>query len=195
MRIIAGTSRGRRLISPADKSIRPTGDRVKEAVFSMLTYEIPGSKVLDLFAGTGSLGLEALSRGAEFVTFVENSRKSLNVLKQNISITGFEGQCEVINDDALRALEGFEKAGRVFDLIFIDPPYMENLYQKVLFCIVKYGIIRKGGIIVVEHPAAMRADDFHIQLKQLKRKRYGNTAISIYTRGDDYENSSISRKL
>ncbi len=89
MRIIAGISKGRKLVSLKDSSIRPTGDRVKEALFSMIDAHLPGSRVLDLFAGTGSLGLEALSRGAEFATFVENSRKSLEVLNKNIELAGF----------------------------------------------------------------------------------------------------------
>ncbi len=195
MRIIAGISKGRKLVSPKDSSIRPTGDRVKEALFSMIDAHIPGSRVLDLFAGTGSLGLEALSRGAEFATFVENSRKCLEVLNKNIELAGFKAQSEVIHQDALKAAAAFGKNGRVFDIIFVDPPYMENLYEKVLSSIENYGIIRNGGLVVVEHPAAMAINEVKFRFTLVKSKKYGNTAINIYTWGDDHENSSISGKF
>ena len=195
MRIIAGISRGRKLVSLKDSSIRPTGDRVKEALFSMIDAHLPGSRVLDLFAGTGSLGLEALSRGAEFATFVESSRKSLEVLNKNIKLTEFQAQSEVIHQDALIAAAAFGKSGRVFDIIFVDPPYMENLYEKVLSSIGNYGIIRNGGLVVVEHPAAMAINEAKVRFTPVRSKRYGNTAISIYTRGDDHENGSISGKF
>jgi 16S rRNA (guanine(966)-N(2))-methyltransferase RsmD len=195
LRIIAGISRGRKLVSPKDSSIRPTGDRVKEALFSMIDAHVPGSKVLDLFAGTGSLGLEALSRGAEFATFVENSPKSLELLKKNIELAGFKAQSEVIYKDALRAAAAFGKSGRVFDIIFVDPPYKENLYEKVLSSIENYGIIRNGGLVVVEYPAAMAINEAKVRFIPVRSKRYGNTAINIYTRGDDHENSSIPGKF
>jgi 16S rRNA (guanine(966)-N(2))-methyltransferase RsmD len=195
LRIIAGISRGRKLVSPKDSSIRPTGDRVKEALFSMIDAHLPGSKVLDLFAGTGSLGLEALSRGAEFATFVENSPKSLELLKKNIELAGFKAQSEVIYKDALRAAAAFGKSGRVFDIIFVDPPYKENLYEKVLSSIENYGIIRNGGLVVVEYPAAMAINEAKVRFIPVRSKRYGNTAINIYTRGDDHENSSIPGKF
>ncbi|MDD2573255.1 MAG: 16S rRNA (guanine(966)-N(2))-methyltransferase RsmD [Bacillota bacterium] len=195
MRIVAGSAGGRRLVSPKDNRIRPTADKVKEAVFSIIGPNIYDSIVLDLFAGTGSLGLEALSRGAEFVTFVEKSPNSLRILKENIKLTGFVNRSEVLYTDALKALEGFERADRVFDLIFIDPPYRDNFYEKTLFSIEKCGIIRNGGLVIVEYPDSVKLDRGFCRLVPVKNKIYGSTAISIFTRGDDHEDGSISGKF
>jgi 16S rRNA (guanine966-N2)-methyltransferase len=195
LRRVAGSARGRRLVSPKDDSIRPTADRVKEAIFSIIGPCIHSSYVLDLFAGTGSLGLEAISRGAEFVTFVEKNPGSLKVLRENIKLAGFEAQSEVLSIDALRALKGFNRANRLFDLIFIDPPYGDNLYEKTLFSIDRYGIIRNGGLIIIEHPHWLGLDGIFKRFVPVKNKKYGSTAISILTRRDDNEDSSISGKF
>lgn len=196
MRIIAGNAKGRKLMSPSgDHKVRPTADRVKEAVFNIIGPCIKGFIVLDLFAGTGSLGLEALSRGAEFAIFVDKDPESLKVLKKNIGLTGFIDKSEVLSGDGLKVLGKLKTANKLFDLIFIDPPYEGDIYKKVPFLIEKYGIIRDGGYVIVEHPVSTVLDGGWCQLKNIKNKKYGNTAISIFTKGDDHEDSSISGKL
>jgi 16S rRNA (guanine(966)-N(2))-methyltransferase RsmD len=193
MRIIAGSCRGRKLVPPGDNEIRPTSDRVKEAVFSMLGFGIHGSRVLDLFAGTGSLGLEALSRGADFATFVEKSAKSIKVLNENINLLGFGERCEVFPADAMDQIVRLGRDSATFDIIFVDPPYMENLYEKILTSIAEYGIIKNGGLVIVEYPAALNINERYHSLTLIKNKKYGTTRVSIFTKGDDNEDSSVSR--
>ncbi len=195
MRIIAGNAKGMRLMSPKTATIRPTAGRVKEAVFSIVGPVIQGSIVLDLFAGTGSLGLEALSRGARSATFVEKDYKALKVLERNISITGFKDKSEVLFIDALEALRRFRGTKRTFDLIFVDPPHRENLYDRILFLIDKYDIISDGGYSIIEHPVSINLNNICYGFIPVKNKKYGGTAISIFTKGDKNENSSISREL
>lgn len=195
MRIVAGVSKGRRLVSPKDNRIRPTSDRVKEAVFNIIGFNVANSHVLDLFAGTGSLGLEALSRGAEFATFVDNNAKSIEILKQNIRLLGFEERSEVFMINASDAVTEFGRSNRTFDIIFIDPPYMENLYEITLSSIARYGIIKKRGLVIVEHLSAFCFSEMSHGLTLIKNKRYGSTSISIFTKGDDNENSSIPGKF
>ncbi len=195
MRIVAGVSKGRRLVSPKDNRIRPTSDRVKEAVFNIIGFNVANSHVLDLFAGTGSLGLEALSRGAEFATFVDNNAKSIEILKQNIRLLGFEERSEVFMINASDAVTEFGRSNRTFDIIFIDPPYMENLYEITLSSIARYGIIKKRGLVIVEHLSAFCFSEMSHELTLIKNKRYGSTSISIFTKGDDNENSSIPGKF
>lgn len=192
LRIIAGNAKGNRLMSPKTSKIRPTANRVKEAVFSMIEPVIMDSVVLDLFAGTGSLGLEALSRGARFATFVEKETGALKVLKANINITKFADKSEILFIDALTALHRFGEARRNFDLIFIDPPHGENLYGKTLFLISKYDIIDDKGYLIVEHPVSINLNNTCCDFTPIKNKRYSRTAITIFTKGDNNENRSIS---
>lgn len=144
MRVITGTARGRKLNEPKNMDIRPTTDKVKESIFNIVQFDIEGRKVLDLFAGTGQLGIEALSRGARSATFVDESTEALKIVRSNLDISGLKG--EVTRSDAVSFLEHCGK----YDLIFLDPPYKSNLMDVVLGKIIQFDILSYSGIIICE---------------------------------------------
>ena len=181
MRVITGTARGRRLLEPSGMDIRPTTDQVKEAVFNILQGDIEGRTCLDLFAGTGQLGIEALSRGAAACTFVDESREAVKLVKQNLEKCGLTGA--VVQGDALRFLEGRERYG----LIFIDPPYRSGLYGELLEKIKHFDKLQRGGIMVVETPADYEPDSPGLPYAKLRSYRYGKVRITTFTRNEDGE--------
>lgn len=144
MRVITGKVRGRKLREPKNMDIRPTSDVVKEAIFNIIQFDIEGRRALDLFAGTGQLGIEALSRGAESVTFVDESSEALKLVRENLEHCGLEAA--VVRGDSLSFLS---KCGK-FDLVFIDPPYDSGLVDKALEKIIQFDILSDGGIIICE---------------------------------------------
>jgi len=144
MRVITGTARGRRLKEPENYDIRPTTDNVKESIFNIIQFDIEGRRVLDLFAGTGQLGIECISRGAQSVTFVDQSREAIALVKENLKTCGFEAR--VVNDDSI----AFLSRGGKYDLIIIDPPYASDLIEKAMAAINSVDILSEGGIIICE---------------------------------------------
>ena len=179
MRVITGTARGRKLLEPAGMDIRPTTDQVKEAVFNILQGDVEGRTVLDLFAGTGQLGIEALSRGAESCTFVDESREAVRLVKANLEKCGLRGS--VFQGDALRFLESRETYG----LIFLDPPYRSGLYGELLQGIKAFDKLQTGGIMVVETPAELEPDSPGLPYVKLRSYRYGKVRITTFTRNED----------
>lgn len=176
MRVITGTARGRKLMEPKDMTVRPTTDMVKEAIFSIVQFDVPGRRVLDLFAGTGQLGIEALSRGAKECVFVDNSPASLALVRKNLEICKM--QAPVIRSDALSFLENCGK----FDLVFVDPPYHEGLYDKILQNIFGFDILNDGGIILVE---SMRGEPMPAPVPPYemgKTYHYGKISLTTYRR-------------
>lgn len=147
LRIIAGSAHGRKLISPEGKHVRPTLDRVRESVFNMLTAYLAEASVLDLFAGSGALGIEALSRGAAHAVFVDQSKASLEVVKQNLTLTHFEPSAEVIYSDFSAYLR---QCSTQFDLIFLDPPYAAGFLESALDIIHQRKLLAENGLIVCE---------------------------------------------
>lgn len=147
MRVISGTARGTKLSSIDDLSTRPTLDRVKEPLFSIIQSYVPDAKVLDLFAGSGALGIEALSRGSKFCVFCDKSYKSINMLKQNVEKTKFQEKCLIVNEDYKKCLE---KQKEKFDIIFIDPPYKYDIGVDAIERIIKLNLLSKDGIIILE---------------------------------------------
>ena len=149
MRVITGTARGKKLKTLENLDIRPTSDMVKEAIFSIIQFDVPGSSVLDLFAGSGQLGIEALSRGAEFAAFVEQNPKAVMCIRENLKATKLEAKANVYATDvisALRRMEGKEK----FDYIFMDPPYNQLHEKRVLEYLSNSTLLSADGIIIVE---------------------------------------------
>jgi 16S rRNA (guanine(966)-N(2))-methyltransferase RsmD len=144
MRVITGTARGRKLGEPKNMDIRPTTDKVKESIFNIIQFDIEGRRVLDLFAGTGQLGIEALSRGAKSAVFVDASNEAVKIVRANLAHCGLTG--EVVRDDAVAFLS---RCGK-FDLVFLDPPYQSGLMEAVLRKIIQFDILADGGIIVCE---------------------------------------------
>ena len=176
MRIISGTCKGRKLFSPEGTRLRPTGDKVKGAVFSMIRDYLENSTVLDLFAGTGNLGLEALSRGATKCYFCDNSPDSIRLLKKNINLCAMSAKSEII-------FGGFDKAlssvAERLDLIFLDPPYDKHLYLTSLELIRDTGALERNGIVVVEYQADSVMPDFIEGFIRLRERHYGRTRIAL----------------
>lgn len=177
MRIIAGDYKGRRLYSPPDDKIRPTTDKVKEAVFSILTGYIYEANVLDLFAGTGNLGLEALSRGARHCWFGDSSRDSIRLLKENISYCRAEEKATVLQGDFRRVLQ---RLGEPMDVILLDPPYDGNLLPECFELIGEQGLLAEGGLIVAEHRREEKLAEEMGGFELIKERKYGTVVVSIY---------------
>lgn len=178
MRVISGEKRGRKLFSPTE-STRPTEDIVKEALFNILTEIEEGSKVLDLFAGSGGIGIEFLSRGAEIVVFSDSSRKNANIIKKNLNHVGYEKEGIVYQGDFRRNLYQIaQSAVSSFDYIFIDPPFdKEEFYYEALEDIETLSLLKKDGIIILESRSELELDSEDYEC--LKEKRYGKR-IRLY---------------
>ena len=179
MRIIAGKWGGRKIKPPQSKNTRPTGDRVKESCFSIIGSELEDSHVLDLFAGTGNLGLEAISRGARHSTFVEKSAQAADNVRANIKSLGAEDQCTLLKMDALSFLK---KPNRQtdFDLVFLDPPYLKIDIPLTLSAIANSVHFSKNALIVLEHPSKQQFDPKRCALAQIDTRRYGDTSLTFY---------------
>ncbi len=149
MRIIAGRYKGKRLLSPKGEDVRPTTSRIKETLFNVLQRDVPGARVLDLFAGSGSLGIECISRGAEHVTFSDKSKDSVALIRENLK--GIDGYYSIVNSDFTAVLNGAAYNGYKYDLIFLDPPYASNLGEMAIDRIIENGLLTDRGIIVYEH--------------------------------------------
>ena len=178
MRIIAGMARGRKLREPSGVAIRPTTDMVKESIFNIVQFDVEGRAVLDLFAGTGQLGIEALSRGAVRVTFVDESLEALKLVKKNIELAGFSDNTDIVRSDALE----FLNRGTRYDLIFLDPPYNSGLLEKALKAINQFDILKDNGIIVCESKVGKVMPELSAPYEKRKEYRYGTVKITLYVR-------------
>lgn len=180
MRIVAGSARGRSLQAPKGLSTRPTTDRVKEAMFSIVQFELEGRCVLDLFAGSGQLGLEAISRGAMCATFVDAGKDAIGVIRENIRRCGFAEKCHVVQSDYKSFLQTTRET---YDMIILDPPYGENFLENALKLISEIDILRVGGIIICEKPAEKVMDTQIPGLTWQKEYRYGTSSLVLYRKG------------
>lgn len=180
MRIIAGTAKGRKLASFRGLSIRPTTDKVREAIFNILTQSFPFKNVLDLFAGTGAMGVEALSRGAEKATLVDSDPRAIRVIKKNLELCRFTEQAVIMNMDVESALHILSKKEKRFDLILIDPPYEASMTGSALKSIDEQGLLSPDGIIVSESSKRMIWDGALKGIKLTDRRSYGDTVVSFY---------------
>ena len=177
MRVITGKARGVTLKTPEGIQTRPTSDRVKEAMFSIIQFEIPSAKVLDLFGGTGQLGIEALSRGAKSATFVDASDAACRLIKENLKRTRFEQEGRVVKSDYLSYLT---RCNETYQIIFLDPPYAEVFLENALKCITEIDILQSGGIIVAERPLGKDLPwDFEGYTRS-KDYKYGKVLLTIY---------------
>ena len=177
MRVITGKARGVQLKTPEGMLTRPTADRVKEALFSIINFDIPGANVLDLFGGTGQLGIEALSRGAEKAVFVDAREDACKIIRENLRRTKLEAHGKVIRSDYLEYLK---RCRERFDIILLDPPYAEVFLENALKCITEIDILQSGGIIVTERPFGKELlCDFEGYTRS-KDYKYGNTLLTLY---------------
>lgn len=182
MRIITGSARGKRLQAPEGLHTRPTTDRVKESVFNIIQWDLEGRRVLDLFGGSGQLGLEALSRGAAGCTIVEGDRSAQKIIEANIKSCGFGDRCRLVRGDAFAFLQRQGKGS--FHVIFLDPPYGGELLNRALETICRIDILTQGGIIVCESAVEDRLAEPPAPYRAVKRYVYGHTAVTIITKED-----------
>ena len=182
MRIITGEYKGRRLETPENYDIRPTADKVKEALFSMIAFEIEDAVCVDLFAGTGSLGLEALSRGALRCYFCDNAREAARIIRMNVAHVGAEEKSVVLSGDFRKGLGRIKEKA---DFIFLDPPYEGGLYEKAFHAIAEAQLLAAGGTIIAESRSDKNLPEEIAGFVKVKERKYGRTLLSVYNRAED----------
>lgn len=181
MRVISGTARGTKLKTPEGMQTRPTSDRVKEAVFSVVQFDIPGSRFLDLFGGSGQMAIEALSRGADLAVIVDGRREACKLIQDNLRLTRLQDRAKVVQSDYLAYLD---RCRETFDLIFLDPPYAEVFLENALKKISEIDILSDRGIIICERPADKLTDLEIHGLQRGKDYRYGKTWVTLFHKAD-----------
>ncbi|MBS4020917.1 MAG: 16S rRNA (guanine(966)-N(2))-methyltransferase RsmD [Dethiobacter sp.] len=183
MRVIAGSARGRKLKTRRGTETRPTADRVKESLFNILAPRLMGCSFLDVFAGTGGIGIEALSRGAACCVFIEKNLQCVKIIKENLSLTGFADSTRVIPQEVRIALSELAAGDKPFDIIFLDPPYHSPELLPVINQVCREGLLKPGGLLVVEHHFK---DTFWMSQawEIMREKRYGDTGVSFLTPAD-----------
>ena len=190
MRVTGGIGRGRRLKVPSGSRVRPTSDKVKQALFNILGDRVEGSVFLDLYAGAGSIGIEALSRGADRVMFVDSSRVSLDVVKHNIDQMGFSDRADL----SLSQAETFlKKKSGPYTIVFLDPPYAEEL-QPLLVLIAGAGILDTHSIVIAEHFKKQQSPKTAGMLSLYRESRYGDTVLAFYKAGVSSQEAEVSKK-
>ncbi len=182
MRIVAGIAKNRKIKSKKGNSTRPTMERVKEAIYSILEPYIDQSCFLDLFSGTGNMALEAVSRGSKRAVMIEDDVEALRIIIENVNSLGFEDRCRAYKNDVFRAIEILSKKGEKFDIIFMDPPYKQELCTRVIKLISKKGILAEGGIIVAEHHFKEDLADEVGEFKKIDERDYGGKQITFFSR-------------
>lgn len=180
MRVIAGIAKGRKLSAPRGGDIRPTSDRVKEAIFNIISDTVQDAEVLDLFAGTGSLGIEALSRGAIKAYFVDSRLESIKLIKKNLELTGLQDKASVIKADVNKAVDRFIKSGIKFKLIFLDPPYRISVsFLDAILLMLATHMLNSDGLLILEHSA--KSEPRTVEGLEVESTRiYGDTAVTFY---------------
>lgn len=183
MRVITGSARGRVLKELEGMETRPTTGKVKESLFSILQFDIEGRRILDLFAGTGQLGIEALSRGARECVFVDARKDAVALIRDNLKVCNLTDRARVHQGDAMAYL----KSGEKFDIVFLDPPYASGLLEKALFSVVEFDICREHGIIVAESAADTVLPDVSAPYSLYREYRYGKIKLTVYHRSGNEE--------
>lgn len=183
MRIVGGEHGGRRIRTPRGRGVRPTLDRVREAIFDVLRDRVRGARVLDLFAGSGALGLEALSRGAAHATFCDAAARPVQAVRDNARRLGFPPSAvRVLPMPAHQAIRRLAGEGDHFDVAFVDPPYESLLYDETLLALAVSGLVAPGGVVVVEHGRRREVGAVYGGLHAVRRRRYGETCVTYFER-------------
>lgn len=177
MRVISGTARGTVLKTPSGMATRPTAERVKEAMFSIIQFDLPGAKVLDLFGGTGQLGIEALSRGASSCVFTDERQEACRLIKDNTMKAGMLDKSTVLRSDYMSYLKTCREK---FKIIFLDPPYAEIFLENAIKTIREIDILQSGGIIITERPSGKELSFDHTGYDRSRDYKYGNTVVTIF---------------
>lgn len=183
MRIISGSRRGHKLHEFTGQDVRPTTDRVKESIFNLVQGYVPSSRVLDMYAGSGALSFEALSRGAAYAVLLDNDPKSIEIIRKNVSELGFYEMCQIRN---ISCFDYAKSTNDSFDVIFLDPPYNKGLIEPTLMAIAENNLLNPDGIIVLESDNTDFKSEFS-GLEMIKQRRYGRTFITIYKNAQDRE--------
>ena len=176
MRIISGSKRGHKLLEFEGENVRPTTDRVKESVFNLIQGFVPDAVCLDMFAGSGALSFEAISRGAQKAVCIDSDKRSIDIIKKNALSLGFLEDCDIVN---MSCFDYVERTTEKFDIVFLDPPYNKNFIEPVLDALIKNDVLNEDGIIVLESDGT----DFHDEFEGLdiyRQRKYGRTYITIY---------------
>lgn len=185
MRITGGQIRGRRLASPRGFDIRPTSDKIREAIFSLIGQDLSGDHVLDLYGGTGSLGLEALSRGASMAVFVDNAEEAARLIKKNLTLCGYQDRGTLLKKDLRWGLpRKYPLMSQKFELVFIDPPYGKDLISPILEELVQRDLLASGSITIAESSKSESMSSAPARLRLVDERVYGRTKIRIYHQGD-----------
>lgn len=183
MRVIGGRFRGRRLLSPRGEETRPTSDRVREALFNILAPHVEGAIFLDAFAGTGAVGIEALSRGARRAVFVERNRESARVLAENLRMLELEGSARIISRPFVRAVPRLAAEEAPFGLVFLDPPYGPGELLRALRLCSADRFMSRSGLVIAEHDSGLRLPEREGELALKRAVRYGRSTLSLYGQG------------
>jgi 16S rRNA (guanine(966)-N(2))-methyltransferase RsmD len=189
MRIGSGELRGRRVRAPRGERTRPTGGRLKKSLFDVLAPRLEGMRVLDLYAGSGSLALEALSRGASMAVVVERDRKAVDAIRRNVEELGLSGRVEVVSQDVSGALSRLVHRGLRFDIVFADPPYRSNELEKLLLYFGKVDLLAEGGLIALEHHHKRELRESYGPLVRTRILKSGESSVSLFERkaADDHD--------
>ncbi|TVX94028.1 16S rRNA (guanine(966)-N(2))-methyltransferase RsmD [Paenibacillus agilis] len=185
MRVISGTARGRSLKAVPGMNTRPTTDKVKEALFSMIGPYFDGGTVLDLFAGTGGLGIEALSRGIDHAVFIDMDPKAIETIKHNVNAARVAEKAEIFRNDAKRALKAMAKRDMKFDLVFMDPPYRMTDADEMLTTMLEQEMLSEHAIIVIEHDSNHTYPEHIGSMTCFRNAKYGEIALSLYKKKQD----------
>lgn len=181
MRVISGISKGHRLKGPKGSKVRPTEDRIKESLFNILGHIDTNTVVLDAFAGSGSIGIEFLSRGAKESYFIDNYYDSISTIKENLEHTKLIDRANVIKSDIFVMLKGFNKKDFGFDYIYLDPPFnQEGLVPKLLEAIYKDNVLNKDGLIIVEHEKDLELEENIYNFEKVDYRKYGSKSLTFY---------------
>lgn len=180
MRIIAGIARGRKILSPTGMGTRPTLDRIKESMFSIIQNRVYDSTVFDVFAGTGSLGLEAVSRGAKECYLVDKGTETFGFLTENVANLKFTDKCHCLNMDSYSAIENLARKSMEFDIIFIDPPYLKDMIPQAIEKIEKLKLLKSNGIIVTKIDTSEKICSGYGDIILIDSRKYGNTTVCFY---------------
>lgn len=178
MRITGGIYKGRMLKTMPGLRTRPTTDKIRQSIFNVLMHDIEGKSVLDLFAGSGALGIEAVSRGGESAVFVESGIKQVSIIKENLNSLGLDA--EIIDSDYIVACQLLSDGGKKFDIVFADPPYKEIMPLEVVKTICQYGLLSSGGLFIIEHKFGQPVETE--LLKLIKQRKFGQTEVSFFIR-------------
>jgi len=184
LRVISGLKKGHKLKAPKGMDVRPTEDRIKESLFNILRYIDEDSIVLDAFGGSGSIGIEFLSRGAKVCYFIDNSYESIEIIKDNLNHTNFMEQSIVFKNDIMVSIKSFGEKKIRFDYIYLDPPFrQEGLIHKLLDSISFEDILKDNGIIIIEHEKELKLEDNINEFLKFDYRKYGSKSLSFYKKG------------